>query len=284
AGLEITRDGYFESQRLGLRRRAIVFLMNSVEAGVSVGEWDWALPELEEWLTIELEPEDRIVLLSPLIQIRAWRGEKVSGLIDEVERLIETADDPSSQFTGVVVQAISTFALERSREAAPLFRKAASLSAGNAPSSYMMAARASLLAGDKAGAAHDFAEFGQTGIHGPFIEARRTELRAGLAALDDRPADALVLYQDALRRYLALGVEIDQAFTAIEMATLLDPTLPEVIAAGEVARDILVRLRAKPFIARLDAALARTPGGDGETGEASAPTRKPAKSASAKAG
>ena len=43
--------------------------MNSAEAGVTVGDWDWALPELEEWLTVELEPEDRIVLLSPLIQI-----------------------------------------------------------------------------------------------------------------------------------------------------------------------------------------------------------------------
>ena len=284
AGLESTREGYFESQRLGLRRRAIVFLMNSVEAGVSVGEWDWALPELEEWLTVELEPEDRIVLLSPLIQIRAWRGENVGELIDEVEQLVEGANDPSSQFTGVVVQALATFALEGSQDAALLFRKAASLSAGNAPSSYMMAARASLLAGDKAGAAQDFAEFAQTGMHGPFIEGRRTELRAGLAALDGRPADALVLYQDALRRYLDLGVEIDQAFTAIEMATLLDPTLPDVIAAGEVAREILVRLRAKPFLARLDAALARTPGSEGATTEASAPARKPAKSASAKAG
>ena len=133
AAIEITRSGYFEAQRLGLRRRAIVFLMNSVEAGVSVGEWDWALPELEEWLTVELEPEDRIVLLSPLIQIRAWRGENAGGLIDEVHRLIESANDPSSQFTGIIVHALAKFALGNV-EAAELFRKAAALSAGNAPS------------------------------------------------------------------------------------------------------------------------------------------------------
>jgi hypothetical protein len=42
------------------------------------------------------------------------------------------------------------------------------------------------------------------------------------------------------------------------MATLLDPTDPEVRAAAEAAREILVRLRAAPFIARLDAALARS--------------------------
>ena len=71
-----------------------------------------------------------------------------------------------------------------------------------------------------------------------------------------------------------------------EMATLLDPTLPEVIAAGEIGREILVRLRAKPFIARLDAALARSTGsGDRSPGAgASAPAKKSAKNASLKAG
>ncbi len=78
AGLASMRGGYFESGRLGLRRRAIVFLLNATEAGVMVGDWDWALPELEEWLTVDLEPEDRITMLSPLIQISgvARRGRR----------------------------------------------------------------------------------------------------------------------------------------------------------------------------------------------------------------
>lgn len=42
------------------------------------------------------------------------------------------------------------------------------------------------------------------------------------------------------------------------MAFLLDPIDPEVRAAAEAAREILVRLEAAPFIARLDAALARS--------------------------
>jgi len=284
AALEITRSGYFESQRLGLRRRAIVFLMNSIEAGVSVGEWDWALPELEEWLTVELEPEDRIVLLSPQIQIRAWRGESVSDLIDEVQHLRESTNDPSSLFTGIIVQALAKFALGNDLEAADLFGQAATLSASNAPSCHMMAGRASLLVGDAAAAARSADELKRTGMHGPFIEARRMELAAGLAALEGRPAEALPLFAEVLRRYQVLGVQIDQAFAAIEMASLLDPTLPEVVAAGDVAREILVRLRAKPFIARLDAALARTPGSDGASVGASAPARKSARGASAKAG
>ena len=42
------------------------------------------------------------------------------------------------------------------------------------------------------------------------------------------------------------------------MAILLDPADPEVRAAAEAAREILVRLGAAPFIERLDAALAST--------------------------
>ena len=41
------------------------------------------------------------------------------------------------------------------------------------------------------------------------------------------------------------------------MATLLDPSEPEVRAAADTAREILVRLEARPFIARLDAAMSR---------------------------
>jgi len=50
------------------------------------------------------------------------------------------------------------------------------------------------------------------------------------------------------------------------MATLLEPTLPEVNAAADAARDILTRLRAAPFLDRLAAAVAR-----GSTAEVGAP-------------
>jgi hypothetical protein len=47
----------------------------------------------------------------------------------------------------------------------------------------------------------------------------------------------------------------------IDMATLLDPTQPEILAAGELAREFLSRVRATPFLARLDAALGASKSG-----------------------
>jgi len=45
-----------------------------------------------------------------------------------------------------------------------------------------------------------------------------------------------------------------EAMTAIDMAILLDGTLPEVQAAGATAREILGRLGARPFLERLESA------------------------------
>ncbi len=48
---------------------------------------------------------------------------------------------------------------------------------------------------------------------------------------------------DAIRRFRDLELPVDEALTAIEMATLLDPAEPEVRAATQAAREILTRLR-----------------------------------------
>ena len=71
------------------------------------------------------------------------------------------------------------------------------------------------------------------------------------------------LYREALAAWRDLGSPGTRRSAAIDMATLLDPADPEVRAAAEAAREILVRLEAAPFIARLDAAMARPSDGAG---------------------
>ncbi len=67
----------------------------------------------------------------------------------------------------------------------------------------------------------------------------------------------MALYRDVLREWHDLGLVWDEALCGLDMATLLDPGDPEVRAAADAAREILVQLGAAPFIARLDAAMAR---------------------------
>ena len=65
------------------------------------------------------------------------------------------------------------------------------------------------------------------------------------------------MYRQALKGWRSANAKWDEALTGLDMAILLDPALPEVAAEAQTARAILVELRAKPFIERLDAALGR---------------------------
>jgi hypothetical protein len=65
------------------------------------------------------------------------------------------------------------------------------------------------------------------------------------------------LYRDALRRWRDLRFVLDEALTTLDMALLLDSADPEVAEAARTGREIFVRLGARPFVDRLDAAMAR---------------------------
>jgi class 3 adenylate cyclase/tetratricopeptide (TPR) repeat protein len=259
AALEIARAGLAESRRLGQRRQALVLLTNAAEVAVWTGDWDLTLPEFQELLADDLDREDRIIVIGRLVQIGSWRGDPVDQLVDEIVRLVGDTSEPAILISAPVARADRAFAHGILDDAAQEYRRAATMTAEYAPVCYVLAARASLLARDASSTAADLAGLDATGLHGPAIDARRASIRAGLAALDGRPSDALALYRDALRRFRDSGLPLDEAFTAIEMATLLDPAEREVRGAADAAREILIRLGATPFLARLDAAVSRQP-------------------------
>jgi hypothetical protein len=143
-------------------------------------------------------------------------------------------------------------------DARTAWRHLAAQDAINAPEFIYRAARPALWQGDVDAARSDLAALDATGVHGSVVELRRLAIRAGLAALEGRPADALGQYREALRGWHELGLAWDEAMTGIDMATLLDPSEPEVRAAAESSRQILARLGAKPFVDRLDSAMGRS--------------------------
>jgi tetratricopeptide (TPR) repeat protein len=259
AALEIERAGLHEAQRLGERGWALLLLTNAAEDATWIGDWDWVLPELDALLGLEFEGNDRTLVLVFIARLRAWRGETVDAVLDEIERLAGSTSDPSVAAQVAGVRADWTLVLGEPAAAAATYRRAAHLTAEFAPTFDVLAARASVWARDAPSAAADLEALKATGVHGPAIEARSLSIRAGLAALDGREADALLLYHDAVRRFRDLGVRLDEALTAIEMATLLDPSQPEVADAVVSARQILTRLGARPFLERLEAAVAHQP-------------------------
>ncbi len=256
AGVDAARQGLVEARRLSLPGWISSFVGNGAEAAQWTGEWSWALEEARLVLATDLDRADRAFLASAILPIRSWQGESVDAELAEISTLIVDIEDLEkvSQLDGVRSQA--AFAggrLEEARNVA--LERAHSLI--NAPMAYPIAARAALWSGNIAAARSDLASLEGTHVHGPAISLHKATIRAGIAALEGRSAEALGEYREALRGWRDLGLPVLEALTVIDMATLLDPTLPEIQAAGATARDILRRLGARPFLERLDAALAR---------------------------
>ena len=220
----------------------------------------------------EYESTDRMQLIDTVIRIRAFRGQPVGDLIAEQERLLGANTDPQMRAMIPNSSAVQAFALGRWAEARADAHRAAEINLAAAAPAMDFAARQAIWLRDAPAIRADLAALDASGINGEAIEAERTTIRAGLAAIEGSPIEALTLYREALTAWRDLGLAWDEALAGIAMATLLDPSDPEVRAAADRSREILVGLEADPFIERLDAAMARSRPDDVSALEISSPT------------
>ncbi len=260
-GLEAAREGLALARRLGHRAFMFNFVLSIGWFGFMMGDWDSSLAQLDAGLADEPDPVMKGALLRQAIAVRAGRGEAVEDALAEIEKIDVDKADPQRLVDLLQARATIAFAAGDLEAARAGWKPIGDLVASARSWSLASAARAALWAGDAAGAREDLAGFDASGVHGPVAEIQRTGIRAGLAALEGRPADALTLYRQASRGWRDVGYGWLEALIAIDMATLLDPAEPEVQAAATAGRETLTRLRARPFLARLDAALGPSPVG-----------------------
>jgi len=139
-------------------------------------------------------------------------------------------------------------------EARSQFRLVGDADPGQLPEYTYRACHVAIWAGDLDGARELFAIYEAQGGSGAIRSARMAALSAGIAALEGRNANALALYRVALDTWRTAGAVWDETLTGISMAQLLDHDEPEVAAAIKSTREILERLRAIPYLERLDSA------------------------------
>ena len=257
AGLEAARAGLVVSRRLG--RRTFTIVENMRELALRFGEWDWITSELETILAGELDPFDRVSALSGLMTLEAYRGRSITDRLAEMESIEMGDDDTHLEGAEMELGAAVAFAAGDY----PLARTKMNALGDHLPQGLhharLFGARCALLAGHPAAAMEDLEVVATSGRRGRVVDASSTTILAGLAALDGRPRDAVGLYRDALREWRDIGQVWDEALCAIDMARLLGPDEPDVIAATDAARTILTDLEARPFLDRLDAAMSRRP-------------------------
>ncbi|MDP8905085.1 MAG: AAA family ATPase [Chloroflexota bacterium] len=258
AALAKYREGLTIARRLGNRPRTRVLTNNIGYTGFLAGDWDGALAELDAALGEDVEPGERVWLAGNALNIRACRGEDVSAALRELEEIAASLpENPAVRIPPLEVGGLVALSSGDLKTARRKFHVLAKADQTQAAASYYMSGRAAIWAGDAAAAEADLTALNETGLHGRVAEVRRATLRAGIAALSGARAEAQARYREALRGWRDLRMPWDEALTGIDVASVLTPAEPDYATVVDATRQSLERLGARPFVERLDLAVAK---------------------------
>ena len=242
----VAREGVQLARHLGFRGHGFYLLGNAAEMAMRMGDWDWAIPQLEE--AVAAIHTDFTAQLRRA-QIRGLQGVDVEA---EFQRVVDQVADVSEvQAPAVVDEARAEVALALGdfAQAHELARRAYRLNIAPDGTGLQTAGRAAAWLGDVDAVRE---ALGLLVVQpGRVPAAARREIEAALAALEGRRSEALAGFIDALRRWRELGLEFEAALCGLNLVTMLGPSSPEARAAADDAAALFSRLGAQPLQVRL---------------------------------
>jgi class 3 adenylate cyclase/tetratricopeptide (TPR) repeat protein len=257
ATIEAVREGVALARRVGDRSAVVNLLFLQAWGHLASGEPDEVLATCAAALAEEPEPADALVAMDLVTIVRAARGEPVASHLADLERLAAGLTDSNVVWVRYDASAWTALCEGRFAEAARRWRDGVAAIPQMAPEWHYSTGEAMLALGDAGEVAAELAALDATGFHSPMAELRRRALRAGLGALEGHGAAALRAYRGVLDELLGLGRVWDHAIVTVQMATVLSPSEPGLADAAATGRAALERMGLKPFLERLDDALAR---------------------------
>ena len=272
-GLRLAREGFDIARQIGSQGYGWSMVGNSVVLAIRVGEWDWAAAVLDQWIPVATSGVETPSQISEFYVDRAILT-SLRGGDPQTDLELATASragitDPQYESYDAWARAWAAFSAGRFGDALREGLHAAERTSYFYPLAVPLAARAALWAGDVEGARAALDGLEATMFRGVALGHDKSAIRAGILALEGRPAEAMALYRETLRGWQGLKLAWDEALTVIDMVAFLGPEEAEVRAAADGARQTLARLGAQPYLERLEAALA------GSSGVASASAPEP---------
>ena len=232
---------------------------NAMTAFGFAADWDSELRVLDELLSEDLEENDRVSALAVSLWFRFARGEGSDAGLAAVDAAVAEMSNPQPRFMAAWAHVMHGVASGDFNEISVYGERVLLIDPADPIPTYYLG-RMALWNRDPEGLRGSIANIEATPTGRQAVpRAQTATLVAGLAALEGRTTEALALYREAVRAWEAIDQEWDLAMCGIDMATVLDPSIPDVRAASDKARMIFTRVGAKPYLAKLDALLARRP-------------------------
>lgn len=256
-GYQVAREGWELVRRLGMRGW-FYMLGNAAEFAVRIGDWSWALSELEEAVA-SLETDLTAKLRRA--EILGLQGADVEADLQAVADRVVDATEIQWQATVDEVRARVALGRGDPRTALDYARRSYQRLIAPDATGVQIAARAAAWLGDSAGVSDALAP--QQQQPGRVSQTARVEGAASLAALEGRGAEAVTGFSEALRGWRELGLEFDFSLCALTFLKVVGAGSPEARAAGDDAREFFERVGAPGLLAMLDDALQASPPGSG---------------------
>jgi class 3 adenylate cyclase/tetratricopeptide (TPR) repeat protein len=258
-GLREGKAALAAARKLGTYLWEVLAAGNSCWCALSTGDWEWGLSVLGELDRDDFHIPVDIYVIQSAAMFEGLRGDETARdrLLGLEARIVDESTSPQDLAELRVAESwleLADGTMERAYERA-LVAADSDPGGWSETQGLVHACRAALWLRDlhRAGLALD--RLVGMRKHGPWIQCARATLSAGMLALQGRPDESGAAYAEAGARWQGLGVAFDLALCQLDFVTLVADH-PEAVPAAREAKETFSRLGAKPFLKRLEAAVA----------------------------
>jgi class 3 adenylate cyclase/tetratricopeptide (TPR) repeat protein len=257
AAFEVSRVGLELARRAGNGLWISMLIGNASIAAADIGEWAWAVAELDATLERATAEEERITLLGFKAEYMVEQGQDAVAELDTCDAWYRArvADEPFLQAAleyGAAIRAVARHDLGGSSRH---LIENGRLDPYNAVSAFGDATFRALLARDTTLAREALAALTATGTNATIGRLAMRLGSAGIDALEGQTDAARSGLLAVYAEYADRGVVRKQALTGLVMATLLGDEEPAVRDAIAESRRLFERMGAGLWLAQLDAVL-----------------------------
>jgi tetratricopeptide (TPR) repeat protein len=254
AAFEVSRVGLELARRFGDRQAVSMLVVNASTGAIESGEWDFARAAIRAGLDEAASDEERITLLSFLVQVLVEGGVNADVEIDEVERWLAAHVEVESSLAPLASGMRAARSLQRGDLAAAAsgLLEGGRLDPYNAVASFSETTLLALLARDRGRARAGVDALRATGSHAAIALLMARAGEAGIAALDGGADTARAGLLAAYGDLREVGAARKQALTGLALAALLGSGDPQVRVAIDESRQLLESMGAGLWLGLLD--------------------------------